>query len=70
VSDFTLASLFIVLKDHDNMPLRVKQTMSQSRILRSAAEDEGFAMNHVQLQDKNLKSAALWMTSRMDRKVN
>jgi len=60
-----LSSLFIVLKDHNNDGLKTKQAVSQSRILRSAAEEDGFVMNYVQLKEKNLKNACMWLNSRM-----
>jgi len=69
-TEAALSSLFIVLKDHDNISLNTKQAVSQTRIIKSAAENDGFEMNHVELKQKNRRSAALWMSSRMGGRVS
>ena len=71
--EFRLASLYIVLKDHNNRSLVELQTTSQCSIIRNEAMKENIHLDAVVLKEGERYSSeflsVLWMTERMDLKV-
>ena len=70
--DFTISSLYIVLKDHNNAGLQAVQAMSHSRVIQKAAQNEGFHLENIDLkegEDYSLKPCSLWLLSSIDKRV-
>jgi len=68
-----LASLYIVLKDHNNETLVRLQTSSQTNLIRIEAEKANIHLDAVVLKEGERYSSeflsVLWMTPRMDYNV-
>ena len=72
LKEYSTASLFIVLKDHDCEHAKTLTVMSQTRSVRGAASSQGFDMDYVHLKegdDYSTMPAKLFLTERIDVKV-
>ena len=70
--EFASKSLFITLKDKSNKGLITKQTLSHSRVIKKALEEDGYDLGHVSLKEgKNYSSkpCSLFIKERMDANV-
>ena len=70
--DASAASLFIVLKDHDNPGLQHIQHRSQSSVVDEAVKKDGFNVGCVVVKESDRYStrpAAVWILERMNERV-
>jgi len=73
LEDLKLASLYIILKDHDNDSLQKALAMSQSRCVKKAASADNVDLGAIVLSEGRTYStktiATFWLTNRIDVKV-
>lgn len=70
--EFAAKSLFITLKDKNNKGLITKQTLSHSRVIKKALEEDGYDLGYVPLREgKNYSSkpCSLFLKEKMDSNV-
>ena len=69
IEDFYASSLYITLKDHKCDEAIRMTVVSQTRMIRKAANSQGFTMGHVATSEGatySLKPVQLYLTARLD----